>query len=264
MSEMHADLKAAQQRILALKHNLLELEEAGKRTAERLIQVERRLSDANGEVLRLGFQLKHHLQLQAERDALFAELAEMKRMTGIAIMCNHVARMERAEAKLAEMEGQEPVAVVCDTYELRWIGRGPIAPIISRHQIKVGDSLYARPVPAEQPVNARLLEALSALLADIEALIGESAGVYGLHLNGDVSPWSELEEGGRFERLSSMSSARDAITSAESAPKAVRLTARECAMATSKSAHVRSDDMLEIARAVESATLRKNGIEVAE
>ena len=70
--------------------------------------------------------------------------------------------------------------------------------------------------PAE-PVNARLLEALSALLDDIEALIGESAGVYGLHLNGDVSPWSELEEGGRFERLSSMSRAREAIAAAEAA-----------------------------------------------
>ncbi len=66
-----------------------------------------------------------------------------------------------------------------------------------------------------QPVNVRLLEALSALLDDIEALIGESAGVYGLHLNGDVSPWSELEEGGRFERLSSMSRAREAIAAAE-------------------------------------------------
>lgn len=76
----------------------------------------------------------------------------------------------------------------------------------------------AKDVPTE-PVNARLLEALSALLDDIEALIGESAGVYGLHLNGDVSPWSELEEGGRFERLSSMSRAREAISAAEAVPK---------------------------------------------
>lgn len=32
-----------------------------------------------------------------------------------------------------------------------------------------------------------------------ESLINESKGVYGLHLNGDPSPWEELLEGGRFE-----------------------------------------------------------------
>ena len=60
-----------------------------------------------------------------------------------------------------------------------------------------------------------LLDALRDLHGDIEGLIGESAGVYGLHLNGDVSPWSELEEGGRFERLCSMSKASAAIAKAE-------------------------------------------------
>ena len=54
-------------------------------------------------------------------------------------------------------------------------------------------------------------EALSELLNEVDGLIGESTGVAGLHLNGDVAPWSELEEGGRFERLSSMSKARAAI-----------------------------------------------------
>lgn len=59
-----------------------------------------------------------------------------------------------------------------------------------------------------------LLDALNEMLNDIEGLIGESAGVYGLHMNGDLAPWSELEEGGRFERLSSMSKARAAIAKA--------------------------------------------------
>ena len=53
-----------------------------------------------------------------------------------------------------------------------------------------------------------LANALSELLNEIDGLMGESAGVYGLHLNGDPSPWSEIEEGGRFERLPSMSKAR--------------------------------------------------------
>jgi len=36
-------------------------------------------------------------------------------------------------------------------------------------------------------------------LLAVEALINESRGVFGLHLNGDPSPWSELRTGGRFE-----------------------------------------------------------------
>lgn len=31
------------------------------------------------------------------------------------------------------------------------------------------------------------------------SLMHESEGVYGLHLNGDVAPWGDLEKGGRFE-----------------------------------------------------------------
>ena len=33
----------------------------------------------------------------------------------------------------------------------------------------------------------------------IRALIDDSEGVAGLHLNGDLAPWSELQSGGRFE-----------------------------------------------------------------
>lgn len=43
------------------------------------------------------------------------------------------------------------------------------------------------------------LKAADALAKDLGDLIAESEGVYGLHRNGDPSPWSELLEGGRFE-----------------------------------------------------------------
>ena len=56
--------------------------------------------------------------------------------------------------------------------------------------------------------NAKLREALAGVLADIEGLMDESEGVYGLHLNGDSSPWEELQEGGQFERLTHISIAR--------------------------------------------------------
>ena len=59
-----------------------------------------------------------------------------------------------------------------------------------------------------------LANALSELLIEIDGLMGESAGVYGLHLNGDPSPWSKIEEGGRFERLSSMPKARAVLAKA--------------------------------------------------
>ena len=53
----------------------------------------------------------------------------------------------------------------------------------------------------------RLAAALAAIKAKDKALqelvdlISESSGVYGLHLNGDNSPWSEIEAGGFYERL---------------------------------------------------------------
>lgn len=153
---------------------------------------------------------KQAIVAETERDALAAKLkdAEHDRDEFRRVM-NGFAE------KMAELEGQEPVAWIYD-----WQAPEDLIRDWSTNnaaEIPEGATnirpLYARPVPAE-PVNARLLDALSALLDDIEALIGESAGVYGLHLNGDVSPWSELEEGGRFERLSSMSRAREAIAAA--------------------------------------------------
>jgi hypothetical protein len=41
-------------------------------------------------------------------------------------------------------------------------------------------------------------------LQELDDLIGETSGVYGLHLNGDPSPWGEIIKGGRFERLSTL------------------------------------------------------------
>ena len=48
-------------------------------------------------------------------------------------------------------------------------------------------------------------------LGEVQDLISESHGVYGLHLNGDESPWSESEQGGRFERLTTLPEALAAI-----------------------------------------------------
>lgn len=53
-----------------------------------------------------------------------------------------------------------------------------------------------------QETIAKLLarnELLEAGLKSVADLVGESGGVYGLHLNGDLCPWGDLLEGGRFE-----------------------------------------------------------------
>ena len=47
-----------------------------------------------------------------------------------------------------------------------------------------------------------LSEVITKLVLGINAaanLMDNSSGVDGLHLNGDVAPWSELRTGGRFE-----------------------------------------------------------------
>ena len=51
------------------------------------------------------------------------------------------------------------------------------------------------------------IEAKDAALNELTDLMCESYGITGFHLNGDVAPWSEVEEGGRFERLTSLNGA---------------------------------------------------------
>lgn len=71
---------------------------------------------------------------------------------GNRLYCESQWRGWKAHASLAaKAPAAEPVAVVCDVFELRWIGAGPIAPLVKRHNIKVGSLLYtAPPAPTEQ------------------------------------------------------------------------------------------------------------------
>jgi flagellar biosynthesis/type III secretory pathway protein FliH len=43
------------------------------------------------------------------------------------------------------------------------------------------------------------IKELTEALEAVQELIDNSRGVFGLHLNGDLSPWDELLEGGRFQ-----------------------------------------------------------------
>ncbi|WP_186202344.1 hypothetical protein [Burkholderia gladioli] len=55
----------------------------------------------------------------------------------------------------------DAVAVVGTTYQLLWVGSGPIAPIVEQHGIKVGDRLYHGPAAEAAP---ELVEALQAIM----------------------------------------------------------------------------------------------------
>lgn len=59
-----------------------------------------------------------------------------------------------------------------------------------------------------------LYKALHDLLNDLSALMSGSEGVAGLHLNGDLAPWTELEPGGQFEHLGAIDSAFAALAKA--------------------------------------------------
>lgn len=63
-------------------------------------------------------------------------------------------------------------------------------------------------IDAQTAQIVRLRDALTSVIGEVDDLIGESSGVYGLRLNGDPSPWGEVVAGGRFERLGALEEAR--------------------------------------------------------
>lgn len=69
--------------------------------------------------------------------------------------------------------------------------------------VKAGlDDYFCEVVANEYDVTDQILALLEGELKGLDAvqdLINNSYGVAGLHLNGDVAPWDELLEGGRFE-----------------------------------------------------------------
>ena len=79
-----------------------------------------------------------------------------------------------------------------------------------KYNLKNGLSIYVDEVlevieQLEQQ-NAELVAHCESLTNDLVTLIGNSTGVCGLHLNGDIAEWSEIMDGGRCEGwLSSLS-----------------------------------------------------------
>ena len=91
-----------------------------------------------------------------------SELAEIKRRTYVAVTCNHVGRMERAEARVAELEAeraerekQKPVAAQAEGYvtALRYIAWEAAGYMDCVHAAKraIGETGALPPPPKIQP-----------------------------------------------------------------------------------------------------------------
>lgn len=70
-----------------------------------------------------------------------------------------------------------------------------LAKLEKNHGKKIAFKHSAEKIELLSSENAKLKEGISA----IRSLINESYGVDGLHKNGDIAAWDELEQGGRFE-----------------------------------------------------------------
>ncbi len=90
----------------------------------------------------------------------------------------------------------------------------------STHGEKASEQWWHYSEEAEAALDASGLwpvyEAAQDALGDFEALISESEGVYGLHLNGDEADWASLIEGGSYEEWTSgLTTLRAALTAME-------------------------------------------------
>ena len=107
-------------------------------------------------------------QAAAHIEALERKLAEIKRRTYVAVTCNHVGRMERAEARVAELEAeraeraerekQKPVAAQAEGYvtALRYIAWEAAGYMDCVHAAKraIGETGALPPPPKTQPTEA--------------------------------------------------------------------------------------------------------------
>jgi len=201
--------------------------------------------------------------------------AEVAREVVVALQ----AERDALAAKLAELDGQEPVA---------WMGFGPRDGRAEFSIKKPAGSVmrdfnmrpvFARPVPAE-PVNARLLDVAvwpAGYCRDPNGQMSIPAGKeedfnFGYDvgfqeaweiLNSAISAAGKSPTSQQERLLQDMHDAGREIdrVMAEAAPKAVRLTLDELDAAAKEGGKT---NWVTLFQRIETAVLRKNGIEVAE
>ena len=116
-------------------------------------------------------------------------------------LCDEI---ERLQAKLEALRKQEPAGTLHDNGRFVWRGTTPREWHYAGHRWQMYLAAGA---------HGAIENAAQGLIDDIDCLMAESEGVAGLHLNGDLAPWGELEPGGRFERLTHLDLLRDALAS---------------------------------------------------
>ena len=264
----------------------------------------------DGDAMEVATQEKDELKrmvgvLAAERDALAAELAELEGQEPVAIVetagpaggCVAWRDAGRLEVGLNLYARPVPAEMSPDFTDtaraaLLWVlwhhqgGSSPVGqPIryalgmdahehLSKHQVQEAkrwaaltksesnDFRQARTAPPE-PVNARLLEALKKCISASDAVAYGSA----IHEARSAIAAAEAQQERLLQDMHDAGREIDRVM-AESAPKAVRLTdadLQECKrLADAGSPVPRMSWSQRLAFAIETAVLRKNGIEVAE
>lgn len=123
----------------------------------------------------------------------------------------NIARKQRDELQSHLAKANDALAIMAEQRDQAWAELRAIREAIgARPQESTLDE-----VDCKLHQRTLLLTALSGLVEDIQGLMTESEGVAGMHLNGDVAPWEELEAGSRFERLSHLPDAVAALFSVE-------------------------------------------------
>lgn len=166
------------------------------------------------ERLLLSRAMSQHMtwnELFTELDRDRHEAAEMLRKV--------VAERDALRNELNELRNQAPVARL-----LEWIGPSDyqmpeqtartFAEYGDDHVVPNRPDSYWRngaPLYLAAGAHGAIENAAQGLIDDIDCLMSESEGVAGLHLNGDLAPWNELEPGGRFERLTHLDLLREVL-----------------------------------------------------
>ena len=109
-------------------------------TTEQSSAVEQQQSDQD------GLRASNEYLLGCMRD--WSELA-IRLRTRVAELESQVAAPSVVEQPQGE---QEPVAVIGDGWTLLWVGCGPIAHIVKKHGLRIGDKLYTHPQPKREPL----------------------------------------------------------------------------------------------------------------
>ena len=116
---------------------------------------------------------------------------------------DHEAEIARLTADLAESRAYAMALEQELRDRARWVGAV---------EMSEAAAFSAGYETADEASQAALAKAAIAALHDIDDLVANSEGVSGLHLNGDMAPWSEIMDGGAYGAwLQSVERLREAI-----------------------------------------------------